>query len=252
MSARFIIRFDDLCPTMNWVVWDQIETILARYNVSPILAVVPENRDPYLMVAEPNPNFWNRVRDWQSKGWTIGLHGWQHCYTTFDAGLIGIKAHSEFAGLPLEVQEEKIRNGLNVFEAQNVRADIWVAPGHSFDQNTLLALKKNDIHVVSDGYFLKPVNRYGMIWLPQQLWRFRNKPFGIWTVCYHHNAWGQQELAEFEKDIRSFQTRIISTSAGITDSHSYAWTDRLLSRSYLLTLQSLRFLSSVKAALASH
>lgn len=242
MSARFIVRFDDFCPTMNWTVWEQIETVLTRYRVRPIIAVIPDNQDPHLKVAEANPDFWNRVRGWQSKGWAIGLHGWQHCYTTFEAGLIGVKAHSEFAGLPLNVQEEKIKKGLAVFAAQQVRADIWVAPGHSYDQNTLRALKKNGVDTVSDGYFIMPVRWHDMIWLPQQLWRFRDMPYGIWTICYHHNAWSQRELAKFEDDIQSFQARIVPASEGVMEAHTYGWTDHLLSRLWLSAIQAKRFL----------
>ena len=107
MSSRFIIRFDDFCPTMNWMIWEQIESILEKYKVRPIVAIVPDNQDNHLRITEANSDFWNRVRNWQSQGWTIGLHGWQHCYTTLDAGLVGIKGHSEFAGLPLAIQEKK-------------------------------------------------------------------------------------------------------------------------------------------------
>lgn len=57
MGARFIVRFDDFCPTMNWTVWEAIETILDRYGIRPIIAVIPENKDPQLMVAEVNPDF---------------------------------------------------------------------------------------------------------------------------------------------------------------------------------------------------
>lgn len=244
MSSRFIIRFDDFCPTMNWIIWEQIESILEKYKVRPIVAIVPDNQDNHLRVAEANPDFWNRVRKWQSQGWTIGLHGWQHCYTTLDAGLVGIKGYSEFAGLPLVIQEKKIRDGLDIFSAQQVRADLWVAPGHSFDQNTLQALRRNGINIVSDGYFLTPVCWQEMIWLPQQLWRFRDMPFGTWTICYHHNTWGQRELIKFENDIKSFQTKIISADEALLEVHPYTLTDYLVSYLWLLAIRAKRFLPS--------
>jgi hypothetical protein len=28
-------------------------------------------------------------------------------------------------------------------------------------------------------------DRKGMFWVPQQLWKFRKAPFGVWTVCIH-------------------------------------------------------------------
>lgn len=67
-------------------------------------------------------------------------------------------------------------------------------------------------------------------------------PCGIWTICYHHNAWSQRDLAKFEDDIQSFQARIVSASEGVMEAHTYGWTDHLLSRLWLLAIQAKRFL----------
>ncbi|MNL70050.1 hypothetical protein D3C87_1949970 [compost metagenome] len=49
-----------------------------------------------------------------------------------------------------------------------------------------------------------------MTWIPQQIWRFRELPFGIWTVCYHHNRWMATDIERFARDIRAFRTQIVS------------------------------------------
>ena len=46
MSAKYILRFDDICSTMNWNKWNSIEDILIKHNIKPILAIVPDNKDP--------------------------------------------------------------------------------------------------------------------------------------------------------------------------------------------------------------
>ena len=61
---RYILRFDDICPTMNWTLWGDIENILVQRALKPILAVVPDNQDPTLQVDAPVENFWERVREW--------------------------------------------------------------------------------------------------------------------------------------------------------------------------------------------
>lgn len=33
----------------------------------------------------------------------------------------------------------------------------------------------------------------GIMWVPQQLWRFRKMLFGIWTICLHVNRWDSTE-----------------------------------------------------------
>src|ERR1700676_5179596 len=77
MSVKFLLRFDDICPTMDWKIWNEVETILVEEGIKPILAVIPDNQDETLHDAEPNRHFWDRVRSWQTRGWTIGLHGYQ-------------------------------------------------------------------------------------------------------------------------------------------------------------------------------
>ena len=99
---QYLLRFDDICPTMNWDVWRDIERLMVIRHVIPILSVVPDNRDPKLMVDPPSNDFWPRVREWQARGWGIGVHGHQHVYVNKSAGIMGITSQSEFAGLARE------------------------------------------------------------------------------------------------------------------------------------------------------
>ncbi len=207
-SSRYLLRFDDICPGMNWTVWDALEAQMLRLGVRPILAVVPDNQDPKLDVDTPRADFWERVRGWQAKGWTIALHGYQHVYVNKDPGLIGVTAQSEFAGLPAEVQEEKLRKGLAIFAAQGVKADAWVAPSHSFDETTVKILRKLGVTVISDGLGTWPYTSEGMVWVPQQLWSFQTKPAGVWTICNHHNSWNEQKVRWFEKMLEAYAPRM--------------------------------------------
>jgi predicted deacetylase len=202
MSARYLVRFDDICPTMNWRVWGDIERILVERRVRPILAVVPDNQDPGLCVDEPVADFWDRVRAWQARGWSIGLHGYQHRYVVPHAGILGLNAASEFAGLPRPEQRRKLELALAVFERERVRADAWIAPAHSFDDTTVDLLLELGLRCINDGFALQPyVDARGATWVPQQLWRFRRLPFGVWTVCLHPNRWTTRQLAGFADDI---------------------------------------------------
>jgi len=211
MSARYLLRFDDICPIMNWQVWREIEAALLSHQIKPILAVVPDNRDPKLQVDAPRENFWEEVRRWQSLGWTIGLHGYQHLYVTQQAGIIGLNHRSEFAGLSALEQQEKLKNALAIFQREHVTPEVWIAPAHSFDEATIDALHKLGVRAISDGFFLYPHrDDLGMFWLPQQLWRFRKLPFGVWTLCLHHNHWTPQALARFRAMIEAHRRSFTS------------------------------------------
>lgn len=211
MAAKYIIRFDDICPTMNWDIWRKIEKILIQQRVDPILAVVPDNKDSDLMVGEAYSGFWDTVRSWQARGWTIGIHGYQHRYVTDRAGLIGINNRSEFAGLGEQEQEAKLTTAMAIFQREEIAPEVWVAPGHSFDAITLRVLKKFGLNVVSDGLYLSPnIDVNGITYVPQQLWRFRPMPLGLWTVCYHHNDWNDGDIDRFASDVERYQQHVTS------------------------------------------
>jgi predicted deacetylase len=220
MKAQYLLRFDDVCPTMNWRVWDQIEKTLCALDIKPILAVVPDNEDDVLRVCAPNPNFWDRVREWQSRGWNIAMHGWQHRFVTTDPGILNVQPFSEFAGLPRDEQDRKIRSGLSVFEKEGIQSELWIAPAHSFDAVTIELLAARGFRYLSDGFFLLPhVDRFGMTWIPQQLWSFRRRPFGVWTICFHVNRWTREELQAFQKNAVRFR-ETISTVGEIADRYA--------------------------------
>ncbi|WP_257307410.1 DUF2334 domain-containing protein [Geothrix campi] len=217
-ESRYLIRFDDICPTMNWSMWEAIEAHLVQFQVKPILAVVPDNRDPKLMVDPPRQDFWDRVRQWQATGYTIALHGYQHLYVNKNAGMLGVTPQSEFAGLPRAEQEAKLRKALAIFAEQGVRVDAWVAPSHSFDRTTVGLLAELGVGVISDGLWPRPFTEAnGITWLPQQLWSFHPKPEGVWTVCNHHNAWSAQRLDQFAKDLQIYASRITDVPAVLCD-----------------------------------
>ena len=145
-AVRYLIRLDDACPTMDWARWKRVSTLLDAYNITPMVGVIPDNRDATFHIDPPRADFWEVVSQWHRNGWTIGLHGYQHLYVTREAGLVPINTKSEFAGLTLDVQQEKIRKGWEIFQSHDLKPTVWIAPGHSFDNNTLLALQ-SQIHL---------------------------------------------------------------------------------------------------------
>ncbi len=213
-ASCYIVRFDDICPTMNWRVWEEIESHLERFAVKPILAVVPDNQDPKLVVDAPRPDFWDRVRGWQAKGYTIALHGYQHRYVNKNGGMMRLNPQSEFAGLSRAEQEEKLRMGLAIFEANGVKADAWVAPSHSFDATTVSLLAELGVPVISDGLWPMPFTQPdGITWVPQQLWSFEPMKRGVWTVCLHHNGWSAQRVDQFGLNLAAYANRLTDVPA---------------------------------------
>lgn len=211
-KARYLLRFDDICPGMNWCVWEEIERILVANNIKPLLAVIPDNQSSALNVDPPREDFWERVRVWQSWGWTIGLHGYQHCHLINNGGILELGIQSEFAGLSEAEQKEKLEKGAAIFKENGVKTRVWVAPSHAFDRTTVRLLPQVGIDIISDGLALYPyTEEKGVLWVPQQLWKFRDMSVGgVWTICNHHNHWDEKRLATFraciERHCDSFST----------------------------------------------
>ena len=203
MSAKYILRFDDACPTMDKRKWDKIETICDKYEIKPLIAVIPNNKDKSMMVDKYDEKFWDKIRDWQKKGWHIALHGFEHLYVTNKSGFLPFNKQSEFAGLSLKEQMIKIKKGWAIFQKEQIKSNIWIAPSHTFDRNTLLALKQEtNIDKISDGIALFPFIKYEFKWLPQQVWKFRKMPFGVWTSCFHPNTMNENEFHNLELFIK--------------------------------------------------
>ena len=208
---KYIIRCDDACPTMNRKMWQKIEDLCDKYNIKPIMAVIPNNNDPKQIKDTVDPNFWDKVRNWQKKDYPIALHGYDHVYISKDSGLVPFNNKSEFAGLSLEEQSNKIKKGIEIFHKEKVNTSIWVAPSHTFDENTLEALKEHTtIKIISDGIGLFPFIKYGFNWIPQQLGQVRKMPFGIWTICLHPNVMDEKSYETFEKFIVKNHKNFIS------------------------------------------
>ena len=200
MNAQYLIRLDDACPTMHEDKWNRVENILNNFSIKPIVAVIPDNQDSSLIYSKVNKNFWSKVLSWQENKWIIGLHGYDHKYITKSAGIIPINNDSEFADVPLDTQREKIRKGLAIFKQNNIKPVIWVAPSHSFDEDTLEALTlESDINIISDGISLFPYRKNVFLWLPQQLGRPRKMYNGVWTICLHPNIMSIDDFISLEK-----------------------------------------------------
>ncbi|MGP8175540.1 MAG: DUF2334 domain-containing protein [Terracidiphilus sp.] len=188
--AQYLLRFDDLCPTVSRARWQRFLPLIEEFDIRPILAVVPDNMDLKLEQSRPDPEFWDRMRALEAAGATIALHGFHHLCNSEGKSLVPLHRHSEFAGVPEEIQREWIQEGLNILRGHGLNPRIWVAPRHGFDRNTLRALRKEGIRLLSDGFARVPFKRGGITWIPQQLWAPVDKSNGLWTICVHSNTAG--------------------------------------------------------------
>lgn len=198
MKKKILIRFDDVCPTMDFEQWNRAMDLMDRFDIKPLIGIVPECRDEKLMKCSYNHEFWNYIIKLQEKGFKIAMHGLYHVYDNQSPGLVTNRKDTEFAGHSLETQIEKIRHGKEILENKGLYTDVFFAPAHSYDKNTLKALKKNGFTYMSDGKSSKMVKRCGILCIPC---REKRVPIKIsrnylTTAVVHVNEWKDDSFDE--------------------------------------------------------
>ena len=197
---KYLLRLDDACPKRDIEKWDRIEYLLDKYGVKPLVGIIPDCKDSTFEHYTIDERFWaERVVNWNQKGWILALHGYEHIFHTKNAGINPVNNYSEFAGLPLDEQINKIRKGVQILREHSIEPQVFFAPAHSFDKNTIEALKQeSNIRIISDMPANKPFTKYGMTFVPQQSGKVRELPFAVQTFCYHPNIMKDSDFDELE------------------------------------------------------
>lgn len=198
--SKYIMRLDDAAIKMDVVKWKRMEELLDKYRVKPLVGVIPDCKDPMMDCYDEDENFWTKVKGWEKQGWIIALHGYDHVYCTEDGGMNPVNKRSEFAGLNLNLQKKKIKKGIEILKEHEIEPQVFFAPSHTFDINTIEALKsESNIRIISDTISNKPYKKYDMTFVPQQSGRVRILPFKVITFCYHPNTMNEKDFIELEK-----------------------------------------------------
>ena len=198
--SRYFFRLDDIAPNMNWDNFYRIRGIFNQYKIKPLIAVIPDVRDSKLTHWPENKDFWNIIGELNRNEWLIGQHGYRHL-SEGDGGVLKIHKSGEFGSLNFEDQNVMIIAGRKIMEAQIINPEVFIAPRHSFDKNTVKALKINGFNYISDGISLYPFKKWGLVWLLQILWRPRKGLFGMLTVALHPNTMTDKDFSDLEEFI---------------------------------------------------
>lgn len=196
---KIAIRMDDITPDMDWGKFNRFKALLDEHHIAPLIGVVPKNKDEKLSINPAREDFWDYIKVLRDRGWVVAMHGYKHRYTTQEAGLFPIGGKSEFAGLSFERQDEMIRKAKRIFRTNGIETDIFMAPSHSFDRNTLTALKKNGFNRITDGFGTEPYRAYDFVFYPIAVKRsdsLKDTRDGIVTFVYHANT---MEDKDFDK-----------------------------------------------------
>lgn len=227
-KGRYVFRLDDISPDMDFNKFYRFKEILDKYDVKPIIGVIPANADRKLKeigsrggvgvdtdegpeVGIDETQFWSMVRhlNWE-KGWSVALHGFNHVYNSKSSGLLKYHNRSEFAGNDRALQQKKIIAGKEVLAEKGLKISAFMAPAHTFDKITLEVLRENGIDVITDGYGLYSYIQEGITFVPQLFARPRKMPFGVYTFCFHTDELTDKDFIEAEKFLSDNWTDVIT------------------------------------------
>ena len=187
MSVKYILRFDDISPGMSWKNFIPLKNDLEKLNIKCLLGVIPECKDKTLSIEEYKKDFFQFIFHCKNYGDTIAQHGCHHIYDSKDPGILKINNKSEFSGHSYDEQYEKIKKGKKILEDQKVWQPYFMAPAHSFDNNTLDVLQNLGFIAITDGYGIYPYSYRNIIMVPQLISKPINIGFGFQTLCIHIN-----------------------------------------------------------------
>lgn len=233
--SRYILRLDDACEKRDVEKWNRIEELCDRYKIEPLVGVIPNCHDPKMAIYNEDLEFWARVNSWSEKKWTIALHGYEHVYDSDSSGINPVNSKSEFAGHSLSIQKEKIRKGISVLRSHGIEPKVFFAPSHTFDENTIIALKEeSDVVSISDTPANKPYLYENMIFVPQQTGKVRKLPFHTVTFCYHPNQMKEKDFQELETFMVKYRELFINYETVIENNKidKLSWLDKIVMMLY--------------------
>ncbi|MBD5458183.1 MAG: DUF2334 domain-containing protein [Lachnospiraceae bacterium] len=214
MSRKIAVRMDDITPDMNWENFRFFQELFEKTGITPLLGIVPECRDEKLHCGERRENFYEVMRELQAKGYSFAIHGCYHLYTTKKGGLFPLNNISEFAGIPYEKQKEMLAFGKTKLKEQGIDTNLFMAPAHSYDNNTLRALREIGINKVTDGFGKNPYTYKGLTFYPISflLSRSLRQKDGVTTLVLHANTVTEADKKRYQRIFDEYGKNMISYS----------------------------------------
>ena len=211
---KIAVRLDDITPDMDWERFYKFKSLLDKYQVKQLIGVVPDNRDENLVNKKTRgpEDFWAYMKELEKEGWVIAMHGFRHIYTTDQGGIFPLNNFSEFAGIPYKQQWEMLAEGKGILEEKGIETDIFMAPAHSYDGNTLKALKDAGFRALTDGFGDEPYRFKGLVFYPIsfQLGSTLKKKKGYSTMVVHTGTVSEKDLERYERYFENKNVQWIS------------------------------------------
>jgi len=147
-----VFRYDDYSSRSHTEIEENLLRMFERHGIPVVFAVIPfvaagDFHDPTSTGEVPlTPEKAQLLRRYMEYGMvTAALHGYSH-------RRVAKRSCSEFAGVPLQEQREKIAKGRQLLgEMLRASVDIFVPPWHGYDASTVAVLEECGFSCLSAG-----------------------------------------------------------------------------------------------------
>jgi hypothetical protein len=121
---------------------------------------------------------------------------------------------SEFAGISYDKQYEMLSYGKSILVRNGINTDLFMSPAHSFDRNTLKALKNLGFTKLTDGFGDKPYTKNGITFYPISYKQSSSlkKQRGFTTFVIHANTMNDKDFDRYEKLFKDNKDKLLSYS----------------------------------------
>ena len=211
---KIAVRMDDITPDMNWENFRFFQKLFEEAGIEPLLGIVPDNRDENLHKEESHQDFYEVMKDLQKQGWVLSMHGCHHIYSTKKGGIFPLNNFSEFAGVSYTEQKKMLEEGKQSLLNNGIVTDIFMAPAHSYDKNTLRALKELGFTRLTDGFGKKPYTYKGLTFYPIsfRLDKSLKQKSGYTTMVLHANTITEKDKERYTRIFKEHGKDMISYS----------------------------------------
>ena len=169
--AQYLLRFDDLCPTVCDERWQRFESLIEEFQ--PAAHSRRRSRQPRpraRRLRHRTAGFWERMRSSRSGGSDDRPARLPPSLRSRGRSLLGLLARRSLQACQPRRNASGSATGLHILRGHGLNPSIFVAPRHGFDETHARRSSRRGNHLLSDGFARVPFLRGGLTWIPQQLW----------------------------------------------------------------------------------
>ena len=112
----------------------------------------------------------------------------------------------------MEKQREMLKRGNEILSQYGIKTDIFMAPAHTYDLNTLKALQELGYCRMTDGFGVRPYEWYGITFYPISFLMSRSlkKKRGCTTLVIHTNEIDREGMEKYRKLFMEHRKDLVS------------------------------------------